>query len=447
MGRIPEATSGVLLRTLGCRLNQAESDEIRDAFAARGVRSVGSADRPEVVVVNTCTVTAEASKASRKLIRAAVRDYPGARVVVTGCYAVAEPQVVSAITGVDRVVPNKDKETLAAEVADAMSSPRNGRPVLATVPGPRANLKVQTGCDERCTFCIVPRTRGGLESRPARQVLAAADAYVARGVREIVLTGVHLGKYGADRGERGALTSLLEQLCAIPGLERVRLSSIEASQVDNDLLRVLAAEPKMCRHLHLPLQTGDPDVWRAMRRPGTLGHYLSIAARARELIPEVSLTTDVMVGYPREDEAAFRRTLRVVALVGFQKLHVFRFSARPGTTAARLEVRGSEEVCRDRSRRVRELGDHLRRAWLRGHEGRRVRVLVEEAGRARGAHPRRPRLSGFTDNYLRVHTSGSAGLVGSLLEVAVTSSGHDSVEGDIVDGLRVLQDRGGLASD
>ncbi len=447
MGRIPDATSGVLLRTLGCRLNQAESDEIRDAFAARGMHSVGPAERPEVVVVNTCTVTAEAAKASRKLIRAAVRDHPEARVVVTGCYAVAEPQAVAAITGVDRVVPNKDKETLAAEVADSLSPPRNGRPVAVTAPGPRANLKVQTGCDEHCTFCIVPRTRGGLESRPPRQVLAAADACVARGVKEIVLTGVHLGKYGLDRGKPGALLSLLEQLCAISGLERVRLSSIEASQVDDDLLRMLATEPKLCRHLHLPLQTGDPDVWRAMCRPGTLRHYLSVTARARELIPDVSLTTDVLVGYPGEDEGAFRRTLWVVELVGFQKLHVFRFSARPGTAAARLEVRRWDEVCRERSQRVRELGDHLRREWLRGHEGRRVRVLVEEAGNARGTHPGRPRLSGFTDNYLRVHTSGSAGLVGSLVEVAVTSSGHDSVEGDIVDGLRVLQDRGGLASD
>jgi len=427
------APRSVQLRTLGCRLNAAESDEIRAAFAARHFKD--SDTTPDVVVVNTCTVTAEASKASRKLIRRSIADHPRSMIVVTGCYAVAQPEAVAAIPGVDLVVPNNDKDHLAALIAgdvDIASTP-HGRPVRV-----RANLKIQTGCDELCSFCIVPQTRGGLSSRSSAEVVAMARAMVEAGTREVILTGVHLGKYGWDRAGEKRLADLIAQLGKVAGLARIRLSSIEASQIDVSLLRALADEPKVCRHLHVPLQTGHPGLWRSMGRPGTLEHYLEITTRAKEIIDGVTLTTDVMVGFPGEDEHAFAATVHAVESVGFRKLHVFRFSPRAGTPAATLAAQVDPVTARDRSDRLRSTGNRLRARWLRSHVGEQVQVLIEKSGPAPGSREGMPRLSGLTDTYLRVHTAGPAGLVGRLVDVLVTSAGPESVEGDIVGGLPVL---------
>ena len=415
-----------LLRTLGCRLNQAESDEIRAALAERGLRP--SATDPDVVVVNTCTVTAEASQSSRKLIRRSIADHPDSKIVVTGCFAMAEPELVASMPGVYLVVPNKDKDHLAARIAQAIAGLGPSVGVPARV---RANLKIQTGCDEECTFCIVPQTRGDLASRSPADIRAAASALVEAGAREIVLTGVHLGKYGWDRRGSDRLIDLIKELGAVPGLERIRLSSIEASQIGIPLLETLAAEPKACRHLHIPLQTGDPALWRSMCRPGTLDHFLDVTRQAKRILGDVTLTTDVMVGYPGEDDRAFANTLEVVAEVGFRKLHVFRFSPRVGTPAANDPRRVDTVVMRDRSKQLRLQGDRLRVQWLEAQVGRRETVLIERAGAY-------PRLSGLTDNYLRVYTAGPAGFVGRTVDVLVTSAGADSVEGEIVGRLPVL---------
>lgn len=432
------APRSVQLRTLGCRLNKAESDEIRAALAGRSIEPTDTA--PDVVVVNTCTVTAEASKASRKLIRRSIADHPHSKIVVTGCYAVAEPDLVAAMPGVDLVVPNKDKDRLAALVAGEVGVSTS---VPTMAPRPRANLKIQTGCDELCSFCIVPQTRGELSSRTGNDVVATARAMVEAGTREVILTGVHLGKYGWDLGEGHRLVDLIGELGAVRDLERVRLSSIEASQIDVSLLHALAEEPKICRHLHIPLQTGDAGVWQAMRRPGTLEHFLEITRQARDIIDGLTLTTDVLVGFPGEDEQAFANTLAVIERIGFRKLHVFRYSPRPGTPAATDPRQVDVATTRDRSERVRNLGTRMRAQWLHSQKGRRVRVLIEKAGPAHETRGR-PRLSGLTDNYLPVHTSGSAGLVGSSPDVLVTSAGQESVEGEIVDRLPILQNRGGF---
>ena len=425
----------VQLRTLGCRLNTAESDEIIAALAARRIES--NPVDPQIVVVNTCTVTAEASKASRKLIRRSVADHPHAKIVVTGCFAVAEPEVAAAIPGVDLVVPNKDKEHLASLLAGSATGPAYGFHSPGRV---RANLKIQTGCDELCSFCIVPQTRGDLSSRTPGEVVAMARAMAKSGTRELILTGVHLGKYGWDLPGTDRLADLLGRLGAIPELERIRLSSIEASQIDLPLLETMAREPKMCRHLHIPLQTGDGRLWQAMRRPGTLHHFLEITGRAKDLIPDLTVTTDVMVGFPGEDESAFANTLAVVEAVDFRKLHVFRFSPRVGTPAADAPRRVDGVMMRARSERLRELGNRLRTRWIKNQVGRRVQVLIEKGEPLLPDTAGTFRLSGLTHNYLRVHSTGPASLVGRTVEVLVTSAGQGSVEGDVVAGLPVLQD-------
>jgi threonylcarbamoyladenosine tRNA methylthiotransferase MtaB len=393
----------VALRTLGCRLNQAESDEILIALADRGIAI--DDDSPEIVVVNTCSVTTEASSASRKLIRRSVKDHPGSTVVVTGCYAVAHEAEVRAIAGVDAVLPVK--ETLPGAVAEQAG----GSAVPFEFEGPRRNLRVQTGCDEQCTFCIVPTTRGALDSRPLDEVLIHARRLVDSGATELILSGVHLGTYG--RGTEDNLVGLIQALSSIAGLARIRLSSIEASHVDVTLLEQMASNPKVCRHLHLPLQTGSEETWGRMRRPGTLDNFLEVVEAARATVPGLAITTDVMVGFPGEDDDAFIQTVDVIELVGFEKLHVFRFSARQGTPAAGYPDQVAHEVRRGRSKIVRELGSSLRRRWLDSLVGSKVSVLVEKATPAG--------LAGHTDSYAMVRFNGPADSVGLVCEVDVSS--------------------------
>lgn len=410
----------VALRTLGCRLNQAESDEILVALADRGIPVDESA--PGVVVVNTCTVTSEASSASRKLIRRSIKDHPNAKIVVTGCYAVAYEQEVEAMPGVDIVLPAKHRlpAVVAAHAGGDVA-------VGFRFEGPRRNLRVQSGCNESCTFCIVPMTRGGLESRPIEEVLHHARRLIDSGARELILTGVHLGTYG--HGSPRNLVDLLEVLIDLDGLERIRLSSIEASHVDSALLDMMASERKLCRHLHLPLQTGSERIWHRMQRPGTLEGFLQVAAQARATIPGVAITTDVMVGFPGEDDAAFQQTVDVVRSVGFEKLHVFRFSPRKGTPAAGYGDQVSHDTRRERSRIIRTAGSAIRREWLAAHMGTRVRVLIEKATG--------PTLSGHTDTYAPVRLQGPPRLVGRVVDALVAST----TKGGLVGELSVLQDR------
>jgi len=334
------------------------------------------------------------------------------------------------MAGVTAVLPVK--ETIPETVAEQIE---------AAVPfefeGPRRNLRVQMGCDELCTFCIVPTTRGTLESRPPAEAVAYAERLVASGASELVLSGVHLGTYGRETSHD--LVALTERLSTIEGLQRIRLSSIEATHVGGRLLEEIATNPKVCRHLHLPLQTGSEDTWERMRRPGSLSRFFDVAEAARELIPGLAITTDVMVGFPGEDDAAFRRTLDVIERVGFEKLHVFRFSARKGTPAAEYPDQVPHEIRRERSKIVRNLGDRIRRDWLDSLVGSHVEVLVEKST------PAGP--IGHTDTFAMVRFEGSAA-IGRLVKVDVSSRDRGTlvgsplaVKGDPVGHLPVLQDR------
>lgn len=385
-----------------------------DAFQARGANLVESA--ADVVVVNTCTVTSESSRTSRRLIRRAVAENPDAEVIVTGCYAVAAPDEVGAISGVTTVVPNKDKD----EIADRLFG--------KVVPGAsvglerrvRRTLKVQTGCDELCTYCIVPETRGEPSSRPLGDVVEAAGKLASAGVREITLSGVHLGKYGFE-DSTGIALLVKELLSALPSTVALRLSSIELSCVTDELIDLLANEARVCRHLHIPLQSGDDRVLRAMGRPYTVDQFLKRAAMASERIDGLALTTDVMVGFPGESDDAFENTLRVVRASEFMKLHVFRYSRRPGTQAAEMPDQIGPEAQRDRSQELRRLGDELR---LRFHERHALRpqtltALVEAVGAASQGDPGRPTLHCITDNYMKVLSSGPAGYLGEYVELQV----------------------------
>ena len=419
----------VSFSTLGCRLNQAESDAMTEDLTAHGIEPASSGERADLVVINTCTVTREATKASRMAIRRAVKDNPGARVVVMGCYAVSDPEEIKAIDGVDVVLGNDEKEALVEALGNAAPT----RPLLQIrSPAPRrlpyrvrANLKVQTGCDEWCSFCIIPKTRGALRSLDESSLLEEARAKVAAGARELVLTGVHLGKYRYDRGgDERDLLRLFERLLEIKGLLRIRLSSILSRHLTEEVVAFLASEARMCRYLHVPLQSGDDEVLGAMHRPYDIVEYVGAVRRAKERISGLALATDIIVGFPGETEAAFESTMDVVRELEYSKLHVFRYSARPDTAAAEMTNEVSAEVKRERSKRLIDLGKQIRERFLTEHVGRRLDVLVEEERVVDGVSI----CSGQTDDYVRVWFEGRS-LLGSVAEVEGLRVRADGVEG------------------
>lgn len=434
--------AGIALKTLGCRLNQAETAEIEAAFAARGLARTRD-DDADVIVVNTCTVTAESSRSSRQLIRRAVRANPGAEIVVTGCYAVVAPDEIASIGGVDLIIP--DKERIAEIVRPATSpvplvvdGPATSR-APTTITGPalghqpiRSALKVQTGCDESCTFCIVPMTRGPLASRPVDEVIARAGAMADAGAREITLTGVHLGRYGEDLDDGIRLTRLTEILLeSLPDEVRVRLSSLEVTCVEDALLELIERDDRLCRHLHLPLQSGDDDVLARMGRPYTSSQYLEVVSRARALIPELAVTADVMVGFPGETSKAFENTLATVASAALSKLHVFRYSERAETPASRMTGQIAHGVKAERSRRLRVVGEELRLEFTRQvvDRNRFLPALVEVVGPSDGTAKSDRDLVALTDNYIKIESRGPAGLFGRLVDFEIGEVSASNVRG------------------
>ncbi|HET7482414.1 MAG TPA: tRNA (N(6)-L-threonylcarbamoyladenosine(37)-C(2))-methylthiotransferase MtaB [Actinomycetota bacterium] len=428
----------VAFTTLGCRLNQAESDVMTEELLGHGMTPADPGESPDVVVINTCTVTKEATKASRMAIRRAVRAHPDAKIVVAGCYAVSDRDEIEAIDGVDVIVGNDEKERFVSALAGAaptmpllqVSMPRKPAVTPARV---RANLKVQTGCDEWCTFCIIPTTRGPLRSLDEESILAEARARVEAGARELILTGVHLGKYTYDSGgDESSLVRLFERLLDIEGLWRLRLSSILSRHLTDEVLGFMANEPRMCRYLHVPLQSGDPAVLEAMHRPYDIDTYLDAIDRTKRALPDVALATDVIVGFPGETEEAFSNTLRVVERVGFSKLHVFRYSPRDGTAAAarRDDVNGN--VKRDRSKRLIDLGNEIRQRFLAAHLQAPVEVLVEDERVIDGVSV----CSGQTDDYVRAWFEGS-GHLGELVAVQANEVRADGLRGGhVIETLR-----------
>jgi threonylcarbamoyladenosine tRNA methylthiotransferase MtaB len=422
----------VAFTTLGCRLNQAESDSMAEQLRGYGVVPAAG-DDPDLVVVNTCTVTREATKASRTAIRRAVRDHPDARVVVVGCYAVSDPQEIEAIEGVDLVLGNDHKESFA----DVLSAERNTSPLLQVgfrdsseviAPGRiRANLKVQTGCDEWCSFCIIPITRGPLRTLDEDATVARARSMIENGAREIVLTGVHLGKYAYDSGgDERDLLRLFRRLLAIDGLWRLRLSSILSNHLTEEVVHFIASEPRICRHLHVPLQSGDDGVLEAMNRPYRIDGFVESVERAEAVIPGVAIATDIIVGFPGESEAAFGNTMDVVRRVRFSKLHVFRYSARPSTAAAGMTDEVPGPVKKDRSKALIGLGNEIRSAFLAEHLGTPLEVLVEDERSIDG----RTVCSGQTSDYVRARFEAE-GLLGKLVEVVGERVRADGLAGHL----------------
>jgi len=417
----------VAFTTLGCRLNQADTQALQTLLETRGYRTVSLEDRPDVVVVNTCTVTARAELSDKRAIRRAGR-LGGGRVVVTGCWAQTSPAEVAALGGVDLVVGNADKARLPDLLADLTRSgaPRVEVSDVATarfetatprVGGrARAFLKVQDGCQHRCAFCVVPLARGASRSLPPAVVEAHARALVEAGHAEIVLTGVDLGHYGADLLPRTSLAALLARLVTIDGLRWLRLSSMLPAYFTEEVLEVVTASPVIAPHLHMPLQSGSDRVLRAMRRPYTVAMYRGLVERLAAAIPRLGLGADVIVGFPGEGEDDFAGTRALVEALPFSYLHVFPYSARRGTEAAGRPGRVPAATAAERARRLRDAAALKNRGFRERMLGRVEDVLVlEEPDRATGD------LVGLTGNYMEVTFRGPDGLRRRTARVRVTA--------------------------
>ena len=427
----------VAFTTLGCRLNQADTQALQTLLEARGYRTVSLEDRPDVVVVNTCTVTARAELSDKRAIRRAGR-LGGGRVVVTGCWAQTSPAEVAALGGVDLVVGNADKARLpdllasltrAATPRVEVSDLAGARFETATprVGGrARAFLKVQDGCQHRCAFCVVPLARGASRSLPPAVVEAHARALVEAGHAEVVLTGVDLGHYGADLLPRTSLAALLARLVTIDGLRWLRLSSMLPAYFTEEVLEVVTASPVIAPHLHVPLQSGSDRVLRAMRRPYTVAMYRGLVERLAAAIPRLGLGADVIVGFPGESEDDFAETRALVEALPFSYLHVFPYSARRGTEAAGRPGRVPAATAAERARRLRDAAALKNRGFRERMLGRVVDVRVlEEPDRATGD------LVGLTGNYMEVTFRGPDGLRRRIARVRVTAVEPGATRGSL----------------
>jgi threonylcarbamoyladenosine tRNA methylthiotransferase MtaB len=431
----------VAFATLGCRLNQVDTHSLQGALEARGFRAPRADEAVDVVVVNTCTVTARAEASDRQAIRRLARAHPGARLVVTGCWAQTDPESVADLRGVDLVVGNGEKHRLP----DLLGGLLGGVPAdriqvgdvsrLTTIPAlpiappagrSRAFLKVQEGCRHRCAFCIVPRARGASRSQAPEVVLDQVRGLVAGGHREVTLTGVDLGSYGADLVPRTSLAALLGAIAAVPDLRWIRLSSLLPAYFTPALMDVVTGSGVVAPHLHIPLQSGSDRVLRLMRRPYTAEMYRRLVERLVAARPGLGLGADVIVGHPGERDADFEETAALVEALPLSYLHVFPYSDRRATEAAGMGDRVDEGTKARRSRRLRDLGRRKNRAFREALVDTVQEVLVLEARDAGG------RLVGLTGNYVEVAFAGPERLARTLQAVRITAASDDQTRGEMV---------------
>jgi threonylcarbamoyladenosine tRNA methylthiotransferase MtaB len=377
------------LVTLGCKVNQYETQYVKEALECNGYREADAEERADLCIVNTCTVTMEGDAKSRHAVRRLHQRNPEARIVVMGCYATRDPAAVAKLPGVTRVIT--DKARLADELRDfgVVTLPAG---ITRFDDHQRAFVKVQDGCVLSCTYCIIPSVRPVLASRLPGAIAREVADLVAGGCPEIVLTGIHLGHYGIDlskgKPKEGwcRLWHLLELLAGLPGDFRLRLSSLEAAEARADLVAVMRHTPRIVPHLHLCLQSGSDRILARMKRRYRSAGYLERCRRLEDALDMPAFTTDVIVGFPGETDADFEATCRVARAVGFAKIHIFPYSARPGTPAALLEDAVPPAVIEERCRRLRELERELGLAYRRRLSGRRLEVLVEGADPHRAGH-------------------------------------------------------------
>jgi threonylcarbamoyladenosine tRNA methylthiotransferase MtaB len=422
----------IFLDSIGCRLNLAEIETLARQFRQAGHEIVAAATEADLAIINTCTVTSEAASDSRAAIRRANRQDVG-NVIVTGCWATLEPDQAAGLPGVRKIVPNIQKERLAADLLGLPQEFFDLEPLARQrLPGlharTRAFIKAQDGCNDACTFCITSVARGASRSRPVEHILTDVRSALEGGANEIVLTGVQLGSWGLDFPTPQTLANLVSTLLAQTSVPRLRLSSLEPWDLEEDFFS-LWEDQRLCRHLHLPLQSGSETVLKRMRRKITPGSFAALVQAARAAIPEIAITTDVIAGFPGETETEFSETLEFIKSMNFSGGHVFTYSARPGTPAARMKAQVRYELRKERNAALRTVLGETAKIYRSGFIGRTLTVLWEATDRL---SDQGWQLEGLTDNYLRVSAPAPEPRWNQFDQVRLTAEGSDGLDGELL---------------
>lgn len=428
--------------TLGCKVNQYDSDAMRTLFVKNGYRQAGEDENADVYVINTCSVTSIGDRKSRQMVRRIRRSHPEAIIAVAGCYAQLAPEVFEKMGDVDVIVGVHNRSHIVDYVEEAKKR-TDHKPLNETVDimkvktfenmsvdvtgevKTRAFVKVQEGCDNYCTFCIIPYARGKLKSRLQKDAVEEIKKLVSQGYREVVLTGIHLGNYGKDLHDGTSLATLVAELVKIPDLLRIRLGSVESVELSEELISIIKNEPKVCRHLHLPIQSGSDAVLKGMNRHYRLPQFKALIRELREKVPGIALTTDLIVGFPGETEENFLETLDTLKELKFSGIHVFPYSRRTGTPAATYPNQVTNEVKKERVHRVQELEKEISLEYRSQFMGKVVHVLAEEV--------KNGYFEGLTGEYIRVSIKDSHIERGHMYPVRIDTITEDGLAGNVAE--------------
>lgn len=419
--------------TLGCKVNHTETQAIEGLFKSKGYQIVAFEEMAEVYLINTCSVTHLGERKSRQIIRRAIRNYPEAIIIVTGCYAQSAPGEISGIEGVDLVIGTQDRHHIVEwvenyqkgkeveiHVGDILSAHEFEELPAYEEGRSRAFLKVQEGCNQYCTYCIIPYTRGPLRSRTLEAVERESDKLWKMGFLEIVLTGIHLGAYGLDLPNRPELVDLVKLILSTATIGRVRLGSLESVEVSPKLIQLMKSDSRLCKQLHLPLQSGTDKILKAMGRPYTIEKFTILLEEIRRELPQVAITTDIIVGFPGETDEDFEQTLKAVESFEFSGIHVFPYSPRRGTPAAEYPAQVSEETKKYRVQKLQGLADQLAQNYRDQFIEKELEVLWEEPD-SEGI------ISGWSSEYIRVYKEVGNEKYGNISKVVGTKRYKDGI--------------------
>lgn len=428
--------------TLGCKVNQADTASMENLFLRSGHQLVSFDGEADVYIINTCVVTNTGQRKSRQTIHRAIRKNPNALIVVTGCYPQTAAEEVKAIAGVDMIIGNQDRaqivqlveERLAHRQTDTLDAVHKLTASTAfeemaagdITDKTRAFLKIQEGCNQFCTYCIIPYARGPLRSRSLESIRTETQRLISAGFKEIVLIGIHLGCYGKEDPDGPTLYDAVKTVLDVPGVQRLRLGSLESVEVEPRLLTLMQEDARFCRHLHLPLQSGCDKTLQAMHRPYTTAKFKTLLADIKTRVPDIAITTDVIVGFPGETEADFETTCKFAESCGFSKMHIFPFSARKGTPAEKFAGAVTEAVKKERADILGRIDETMHKTFLQAMVGQTAEVLFEQpAGE--------DYFEGLTGNYQRVFVkSGGCNLGGEILPVKITAFDGEKLLGEII---------------
>lgn len=428
--------------TLGCKVNQADTASMENLFLRSGHQLVSFDGEADVYIINTCVVTNTGQRKSRQTIHRAIRKNPNALIVVTGCYPQTAAEEVKAIAGVDMIIGNQDRaqivqlveERLAHRQTDTLDAVHKLTASTAfeemaagdITDKTRAFLKIQEGCNQFCTYCIIPYARGPLRSRSLESIRTETQRLISAGFKEIVLIGIHLGCYGKENHDGPTLYDAVKTVLDVPGVQRLRLGSLESVEVEPRLLTLMQEDARFCRHLHLPLQSGCDKTLQAMHRPYTTAKFKTLLADIKTRVPDIAITTDVIVGFPGETEADFETTCKFAESCGFSKMHIFPFSARKGTPAEKFAGAVAEAVKKERADILGRIDETMHKAFLQAMVGQTAEVLFEQpAGE--------DYFEGLTGNYQRVFVKcGGRNLGGEILPVKITAFDGEKLLGEII---------------